>query len=464
MGLHHGAYSVCRAAWQKLLASQLLVWLPAAIDAPAHGERRLHERGVRIAHVATGEDGKVIMTSRLPAVRRLRDENKWGARKISAELGISKDQATRLLNKLKLEDAQAGKQAGRQLSNLANGQLSKFDIARQALAEAKSLSEVMDIADKSIALKEYYRRADDRTMEINSAELHILAERKAGELLLAMEAAGEFSEGRPPKNGSDGEPFRPRHTIESLGIDKKFSARSQKLASISERAMALRLATWREAAERGAARVTVNLLRDGDKRERRAARESHLGERQAAANLKLPDKRYGVILADPEWRFEPWSRETGLDRSPDNHYPTSVTEVIAARPVADIAAKDCALFLWATVPMLPHALAVMAAWGFDYRSHVVWKKDRMGTGYWFRNFHELLLLGIKGSVPAPAPGDQWGSMLEAAVSEHSEKPNCFHAMIEAHFPHLPKIELNARRARPNWDSWGLDAPNAEAAE
>lgn len=392
------------------------------------------------------------MTDHLPAVRRLISEG-HGDRHIAGALGVTRHVARGLMNKLKLEDAR------QQTIPVAMGvkSLSKFDIARRALAEAKDLSEVMEIADKSIALKEYYRRADDRTMEINSAELHILAERKAGELLLAMEAAGEFREGRP-KNGSDGEPFRPRHTIESLGIDKKFSTRAQKLASISERAMVARLATWREAAERGAARVTVNLLRDGDKKERRAARESHLGEMQAAANLKLPDKRYGVILADPEWRFEPWSRSTGLDRAADNHYPTSVTEVIAARPVQDIAAKDCALFLWATVPMLPHALAVMEAWGFEYRSHFVWAKDRMGTGYWNRNWHELLLLGIKGNVPAPAPGQQTPSLIQAEVGEHSVKPECFHTLIEAYFPNLPKIELNARRARPNWDSWGLDAP------
>lgn len=402
------------------------------------------------------------MTDHLPAVRRLISEG-HGDRHIAGALGVTRHVARGLMNKLRVEDAR------QQTIPVAMGvqSLSKFDIARRALAEAKDLSEVMEIADKSIALKEYYRRADDRTMEINSAELHILAERKAGELLLAMEAAGEFREGRP-KNGSDGEPFRPRHTIESLGIDKKFSTRAQKLASISERAMVARLATWREAAERGAARVTVNLLRDGDKKERRAARESHLGMMQACANLKLPDKRYGVILADPEWRFEPWSRSTGLDRAADNHYPTSVTEVIAARPVQDIAAKDCALFLWATVPMLPHALAVMEAWGFEYRSHIVWEKTRpdgdnapkpaLGTGYWFRNIHELLLLGVKGHVPAPAPGDQFYSIIEGFVGPHSVKPERSYLLIEAYFPNLPKIELNARRARPNWDSWGLDAP------
>jgi len=70
-----------------------------------------------------------------------------------------------------------------------------------------------------------------------------------------------------------------------------------------------------------------------------------------------------VILADAEWRFEPWSQETGMDRAADNHYPTSPTEIIASRPVESIAANDCVLLLWAAAPMLEQALRVMAALG-----------------------------------------------------------------------------------------------------
>ena len=109
----------------------------------------------------------------------------------------------------------------------------------------------------------------------------------------------------------------------------------------------------------------------------RDAREQTL----AAKQLALPNKRYGVIVADPEWRFEPWSRHTGLDRAADNHYSTSCTEVIAARDVQSIAADDCVLFLWATGPMLPHALLIMATWGLNYKSHYVWGKDKVGTGF-----------------------------------------------------------------------------------
>ncbi len=177
----------------------------------------------------------------------------------------------------------------------------------------------------------------------------------------------------------------------------------------------------------------------------------------------LPDKRYGVILADPEWRFEPYSLETGMDRAADNHYPTSSTDEICKRDVASIAADDCVLFLWATVPMLPDALRVAAAWGFTYKSHFIWAKDRVGTGYWSRNRHEVLIVATRGNPPAPAPGEQWASVIDAKVRRHSEKPDVFYELIEAYFPNLPKIELNARARRAGWDSWGNEIHEKSAS-
>jgi ParB-like chromosome segregation protein Spo0J len=99
------------------------------------------------------------------------------------------------------------------------------------------------------------------------------------------------------------------------------------------------------------------------KKATRKKKEKDLSQKQAA----LPTKQYGVIYADPEWKFETFS-ENGVDRSAENHYPTSATDSIAARKGPDIAAKDSVLFLWATVPMIRDALKVMKAWGFDQRT------------------------------------------------------------------------------------------------
>lgn len=197
--------------------------------------------------------------------------------------------------------------------------------------------------------------------------------------------------------------------------------------------------------------------RQTEKAERRSQREQELGDQIT----KLPTRRYGVIVADPEWRFEPYSRETGMDRAADNHYPTSATEVIASRDVGSIAGDDCLLGLWATVPMLPDAFEVMAAWGFSYRSSMTWVKDRIGTGYWFRNQHELFLVGVKGDVPAPAPGSQSPSAVHAPIGKHSAKPEIFLEILESYFPTLPKIELNRRGPpRPGWDAWGNEVEAA----
>jgi N6-adenosine-specific RNA methylase IME4 len=123
--------------------------------------------------------------------------------------------------------------------------------------------------------------------------------------------------------------------------------------------------------------------------------------------------------------------------------------------VHTIAADDCVLFMWATVPMLPQALAVMVAWGFEYRTNFVWGKNKIATGYWNRNKHEQLLVGVKGNVPAPAMGTQWDSLINSNVRGHSVKPDWQYDLIEAFFPTLPKIELNARRHRPGWEFLGV---------
>ena len=190
------------------------------------------------------------------------------------------------------------------------------------------------------------------------------------------------------------------------------------------------------------------------KKRLRAKREREL----AKAIKKLPQKKFGVIYADPEWRWEPYSRKTGMDRAADNHYATSELDVIKHRDVKSISARHCVLFLWATVPMLPHALEVMDAWDFDYKSNYVWVKDRTGTGYWNRNQHEILLIGTRGDIPCPAPGEQWSSVINAPRGRHSEKPASVYEMIEEYYPNIPKIELNARNAREGWHVWGAEAP------
>lgn len=188
-------------------------------------------------------------------------------------------------------------------------------------------------------------------------------------------------------------------------------------------------------------------------------------EREAALALRTPEGKYGVIYADPPWKFQVYSEDTGQGRAAEAHYSTMAVEDIAAIPVPSFAADNCVLFMWATAPTLPEAFTLLAAWGFAYKTHCVWAKDKIGLGFWFRNQHEILIVATKGTVPAPAHGTQWSSLIEEPRERHSEKPDAFYALIEAYFPNLRKIELFARNAREGWECWGFEAPQAaEAAE
>jgi N6-adenosine-specific RNA methylase IME4 len=203
-----------------------------------------------------------------------------------------------------------------------------------------------------------------------------------------------------------------------------------------------------------------NAARTIIKREARNKREQKIGAHQARELPFAPE--FGVILADPPWRYETWS-ENGMLKAAENHYPTMTTNEICALPVETIAATHALLLLWATPPMMPDALEVMDAWGFTYRSHMVWQKDVVGTGHWFRMEHELLLVGTRGRPPAPAQGEQWTSVRVAPRAAHSEKPVFAHTFAETFWPSFPKIELFARQPRLGWMGWGnqLERPPGE---
>lgn len=173
------------------------------------------------------------------------------------------------------------------------------------------------------------------------------------------------------------------------------------------------------------------------------------------ANSPLPDDRtYPVIYADPPWQYD-FSPSSG--RAVENHYPTMPIEEILAMPVADLATPDAVLFLWVPPSFIKKGIAVLEAWGFELASSMVWDKEKIGTGIYFRQQHEYLLLGKRGKPITPTPGTQPRSVLRVAREEHSAKPVETYAIIEAMYPGLPKIELFSRTMRDGWFSWGNQA-------
>lgn len=163
--------------------------------------------------------------------------------------------------------------------------------------------------------------------------------------------------------------------------------------------------------------------------------------------------KFVVIYADPPWRYE-HPPMGGSNRSIENHYPTMDLDAICAMPVADIAHDDCVLFLWATSPKLYECMKVLDAWGFDYRTDMVWVKDQIGMGYYARQRHESLLIARRGELPVPAAEDRPDSVVEAPRLEHSAKPPTFYDIIDRMYPGVRKLELFQREVRDGWLGWG----------
>lgn len=163
----------------------------------------------------------------------------------------------------------------------------------------------------------------------------------------------------------------------------------------------------------------------------------------------LPKGTFDVVLADPPWQYA-----LRLRGSADMHYPTMTMEEISKLEIPS--AEDAILFLWATNPKLEDALAVMKAWGFTYKTNMVWVKDKFGTGYYFRGQHELLLVGIKGKFSPPPEEKRVSSVLSAPTRKYSRKPNAVYTRIESMYSGHSFLELFATEACENWEVWGHD--------
>ena len=175
-------------------------------------------------------------------------------------------------------------------------------------------------------------------------------------------------------------------------------------------------------------------------------------------------KKYRTIYADPPWQFANRTGKMAPEHKRLTSYSTMKLDDITALPVADEKKKKSHLYLWVPNALLPEGLEVMKAWGFEYKTNLIWEKvrkdgmpDGRGVGFYFRNVTEILLFGIKGdSNRTLQPGRSQVNLLRSMKREHSRKPDEFISLIENCSPG-PYLELFARGDRPNWDMWGNQA-------
>ena len=184
------------------------------------------------------------------------------------------------------------------------------------------------------------------------------------------------------------------------------------------------------------------------------------------ANLRsfAAGRLFNTIYADPPWQFQNRTGKVAPEHRRLTRYPTMTIADIKALPVHELSAIRSHLYLWVPNALLPEGLEVMRAWGFEYKTNIIWEKvrhdgqpDGRGVGFYFRNVTEILLFGIRGKGNRTlAPARSQVNLIRTVKREHSRKPDEMIPIIEACSPG-PYLELFARGDREGWAMWGNQA-------
>ena len=328
-----------------------------------------------------------------------------------------------------------------------SNQLAHLMKAKRELALVTRIDEVKEIRDKAEALRVYAKQAGESLeMQNNCAEIKIRAERRAGELL--KESGRKKGETDKKIMFHDGT-LSP--TLKKLGIERKQSMRWQIIANIPERIFEQHVQETMARAktgDTGAELTTVGVLRLAKIQQRRQKQKRYGSKKYKATPLSaLPTNHYGTIYADPPWPYgNQASRAAAV-----NHYPTMSIDEICRLPVLERAKTQAHLWLWTTNSFLREAFTVIDAWGYDYKSTLVWVKPQLGLGNYLRVSHEFLLLASRGNLAGRAT-DQRSWVVHDRL-EHSKKPKVFRTIVEK-ISLGPYLELFARTTADGWDSWG----------
>lgn len=330
--------------------------------------------------------------------------------------------------------------------------LATLDRATQMLAEVRSVDDAKKIIDLAEAARVYAKQVKlGLEAQNHAAEIKIRAQRRAGEILREMEKS---EGGRPVENRlqpATGFANAPAGliakgslpTYSDLGIEKRDAHVWQTLASMDAPVFEQFIAEKRDAVEE----ITTAAMY-------REAKRFIAQQRPDAP--KLPTGRYGVIYADPPWRYG--DRLVEGYGPAEFHYPTMSIDELCALPVKDIVEDNAVLFLWVTSPLLEECFEVIKAWGFTYKASFVWDKVKHNYGHYNSVRHELLLICTRGAC-LPECSDLRDSVIEIErTSTHSQKPAEFRHLIEHMYPSGRKIELFARGVvAEGWDTFGDEA-------
>ena len=359
----------------------------------------------------------------------------------------------------------------------------KVDSVPQALAALARMERQLDSAKTYEAILRIQREAkalnillgDVREVKERSQLVLALANRRIAQEINKINKAS----GRPAKKRSKVGTNKPSGRA-ATGIPKVSRSRLAKLLKITKEELKAIIRKLHESGKDATENAILAVLKEREIKASRKAFEDRRDKGGTVADLTAlaeSGQKFKVIYADPPWTFEVYSGK-GKQRSAERYYDTLTSDEIKALPVAQLADKDCALFLWGVCPDQPAALEVIRAWGFEYKTvGFVWVKTtataavvtldddglHWGMGYWTRSNVEPVLLATRGN-PQRINKDVHQVVI-APVGEHSEKPEEVRRRIER-LLNGQYLELFARKPAPGWTTWGNELTSSvkEAAE
>ncbi|WP_176731403.1 MT-A70 family methyltransferase [Bradyrhizobium elkanii] len=352
------------------------------------------------------------------------------------------------------------------------------DAIRAELAEATTFDKNKVLRRNLDHIKLHAKQIEDRELIEDATIWQIRAERELGLMLAAAKAAGQITEGRVAK-GSKVEPDPDRVTLKEIGVDKRLSAKAQKAAAMDDASFEQLEEKTRDKIKSGGAILVdpINAAaKDAELAGRRQAHAERTKDGGSIADLGrmvAEGRKFGSIGSDPQWKFLTRSA-AGEGRSANIHYKTEEVDKIKDLPVGQLLADDGAFYMWMVDWCPQDALDLLAHWGLEHiTTAFTWVKTNpniglepvddifdnstwhMGQGYWTRANPEQCWFATKADAkkkPKRLYADV-RQLIVAPVMEHSRKPDEWLDRIER-LTEGDYLELQARRTRRGWVSWG----------
>lgn len=296
--------------------------------------------------------------------------------------------------------------------------LANVQSARDLLAGATELPDIKRIRDKASALQQFARSAELGLEAQNfAALLKIEAERKAGELLLSS----------VPHKGGRKRSHDVTVSLDDLGISKMQSHRWQRMSSVPEDQLTDLIDKCQSSSREITSNAVLKLAKKIEVRKSVPVSPSDAeGVTDSLDSLIEAGQTFKTIYADPPWQYD----NQGTRAATSDHYGTMTVDDIAELPVDLLAEDEALLFLWTTNGFLRQSFDVIDAWGFEFKSSMVWIKPQMGIGNYVRNSHELLLIANRGGMLPTEKRKNQMSWVQANRGKHSAKPKEFRRIIE----------------------------------